>query len=388
MEMHQQSSSQSGRGSACNANWLLSHLEVNSNEVYDTRTADDLWRLVASSNAVTALHEKASISAADLCQSTQMEESANQQWDSHLVVDPPGVFTNDLTMSSWSISFGHTGESTLLSPRRKKKASMETVSQEQMQIIEHILANMEDGHSDLKAIPPGGKRKRRYSQGTCCENEYMDAGRLLTCVNDECLQPTSVFESTQHLHAQNLIPAPDTSTFSKNEAHIMAERKRREKLNQRFIALSAILPGLKKMDKASVLGDAIKYVKQLEQQLQKLEETKAAYCDEAKNLKTGCLAKTFDKVDKGNARQQPDIEARAFGKSVLIRVHCDKIKNIIVKCVEELERLPLSIVNANVLSFSNTAYDLSFTAQIDEDSELTAEEIVGALHAFYNQLHY
>jgi len=36
-----------------------------------------------------------------------------------------------------------------------------------------------------------------------------------------------------------------------SQCHIMAERKRREKLSQKFIAPSAIVPGLKKMDKTS-----------------------------------------------------------------------------------------------------------------------------------------
>lgn len=38
-------------------------------------------------------------------------------------------------------------------------------------------------------------------------------------------------------------------TTSNNQEHILAERKRREKLSQRFIALSAIVPGLKKVRK-------------------------------------------------------------------------------------------------------------------------------------------
>lgn len=40
---------------------------------------------------------------------------------------------------------------------------------------------------------------------------------------------------------------PVTRTPALAQDHIMAERKRREKLSQRFIALSAILPGLKKV---------------------------------------------------------------------------------------------------------------------------------------------
>lgn len=41
--------------------------------------------------------------------------------------------------------------------------------------------------------------------------------------------------------------AATTRPVSQNQEHIIAERKRREKLSQRFIALSAIIPGLKKV---------------------------------------------------------------------------------------------------------------------------------------------
>jgi len=43
------------------------------------------------------------------------------------------------------------------------------------------------------------------------------------------------------------VPAPVVKSTGHTQDHIMAERKRREKLSQRFIALSAIVPGLKKV---------------------------------------------------------------------------------------------------------------------------------------------
>ncbi|KAK6937514.1 Transcription factor MYC/MYB N-terminal, partial [Dillenia turbinata] len=53
--------------------------------------------------------------------------------------------------------------------------------------------------------------------------------------------------------------------------HVLAERRRREKLNERFIILRSLVPFVTKMDKASILGDTIEYVKQLRRKIQDLE---------------------------------------------------------------------------------------------------------------------
>ncbi|KAI4326499.1 hypothetical protein MLD38_031807 [Melastoma candidum] len=53
--------------------------------------------------------------------------------------------------------------------------------------------------------------------------------------------------------------------------HVLAERRRREKLNERFVILRSLVPFVTKMDKASILGDTIEYLKQLRKKIQDLE---------------------------------------------------------------------------------------------------------------------
>ncbi|XP_057994296.1 transcription factor BHLH42 isoform X3 [Hevea brasiliensis] len=86
-----------------------------------------------------------------------------------------------------------------------------------------------------------------------------------------------------HKYLEENSPKPrdgdDANRFRKGGAaldelsanHVLAERRRREKLNERFMILRSLVPFVTKMDKASILGDTIDYVKQLRQKIQELE---------------------------------------------------------------------------------------------------------------------
>nr|XP_017245639.1 PREDICTED: transcription factor bHLH27-like [Daucus carota subsp. sativus] len=60
--------------------------------------------------------------------------------------------------------------------------------------------------------------------------------------------------------------APDGGQPSAASRNIVAERNRRQKLNDRLYALRAIVPNITKMDKASTVKDAISYIQELQEQ--------------------------------------------------------------------------------------------------------------------------
>ncbi|KAI3731834.1 hypothetical protein L1987_63024 [Smallanthus sonchifolius] len=53
--------------------------------------------------------------------------------------------------------------------------------------------------------------------------------------------------------------------------HMETERQRREKLNQRFYTLRSVVPNVSRMDKASLLADAVYYINKLKEKIKYLE---------------------------------------------------------------------------------------------------------------------
>ncbi|KAG8045582.1 hypothetical protein GUJ93_ZPchr0008g13138 [Zizania palustris] len=74
----------------------------------------------------------------------------------------------------------------------------------------------------------------------------------------------------QAVSAAEAAPAP--APAGNQLQHMISERKRREKLNDSFVALKAVLPPGRKKDKTSILIRAREYVKSLESKLEELEE--------------------------------------------------------------------------------------------------------------------
>lgn len=188
--------------------------------------------------------------------------------------------------------------------------------------------------------------------------------------------------------------ATSTNTKRKREPnqvqdHIMAERKRRELLSTQFISLSSILPGLKKTDKTSVLGEAIKYMKQLQEKVKALEEATAKRTVESVVVVKKSQLVVADDTEGDNEpyssslddseESLPEIEVKVSDKSMLIKIYCQKHKGILPKLFQELENHHLSVVNSSVIPFGTLALDITIHAQLDRELNANVKDVIQSL---------
>ncbi|KAJ9670371.1 hypothetical protein PVL29_026732 [Vitis rotundifolia] len=184
-----------------------------------------------------------------------------------------------------------------------------------------------------------------------------------------------------------------STSRTNNHDHVIAERKRRGKLNQRFIALSVLVPGLRKMDKISVLGDAAKYLKQLQERVQKLEEQTATKTMESvvfvkkSQLCDDDLSSSDQNSDSCSNQTLLEIEARVSNKDVLIRIHCERQKGFTAKILDEIEKLHLTVVHSSSLPFGNYIMVTTVVARMEDKFCMTVKDLVRSLRLAFSTLH-
>ncbi|KAL9246932.1 hypothetical protein vseg_020410 [Gypsophila vaccaria] len=141
--------------------------------------------------------------------------------------------------------------------------------------------------------------------------------------------------------------------------HVEAERQRREKLNQKFYALRAVVPNVSKMDKASLLGDAISYINELKSKLQDVETEKEGLVWEVSELKKEVSSKGGS-TSTSTTQSEPDpnvlhpiqldleIEVKIIGWDAMIRVNCSKRNHPAARLMAALKELDLDVTHASV----------------------------------------
>ncbi|KAI7756260.1 hypothetical protein M8C21_011627, partial [Ambrosia artemisiifolia] len=160
--------------------------------------------------------------------------------------------------------------------------------------------------------------------------------------------------------------------------HVLAERKRREKLAQRFVSLSSLLPDLKKTDKETVLEDAANYIKELQDHVKQLEGLLGI---RRKNMQesviTGKRSRLSSSDDNGSCSNEPnfeessyspcnpEIQVSASGCRLLVEIYSSKNCISLSKVLSEMKKLGLSIISCSTMPFADTTLLVTIVAQVN-----------------------
>ncbi|XP_048424869.1 transcription factor FER-LIKE IRON DEFICIENCY-INDUCED TRANSCRIPTION FACTOR-like [Pyrus x bretschneideri] len=159
---------------------------------------------------------------------------------------------------------------------------------------------------------------------------------------------------------------------------LVSERKRRGRMKERLYALRSLVPNITKMDKASIVGDAVLYVQDLQMHAKKLNaeiaslEASLAGADEHMGYLQGSTkTKNKKKVSDNNHLVSKGIiqidVSQVEEKGFYVKVACNKGQGVATALYKALESLAcFNVQSSNLNTILADRFELAFTLNLKD----------------------
>ncbi|KAE8653929.1 Transcription factor bHLH93 [Hibiscus syriacus] len=157
--------------------------------------------------------------------------------------------------------------------------------------------------------------------------------------------------------------------------NLMAERRRRKRLNDRLSMLRSIVPKISKMDRTSILGDTIDYTKELLERIKMLKK-------EIATSSNGLNKYHILKVEKQNeilVRNTPKFDVERRNGDTRIEICCRGDPGLLLSTVTTMEALGIQIQQCVISCFNDFAMDASCSEDLEQRTSMSCDDIKQAL---------
>ncbi|GER46826.1 basic helix-loop-helix (bHLH) DNA-bindingsuperfamily protein [Striga asiatica] len=234
-----------------------------------------------------------------------------------------------------------------------------------------------------------GERKRKRSYEDEVE-DYMGAD--LSAMNYDSDEPTEKLgDANSNANSSVIIGDHKGKKKGLPAKNLMAERRRRKKLNDRLYMLRSVVPKISKMDRASILGDAIDYLKELLQRINdlhnELEATPAgsvmhptsslhSFTPTPPTLPFRVKEELCASSTPSPKNQPARVEVRLReGRAVNIHMFCARRPGLLLSTMRALDNLGLDVQQAVISCFNGFALDVFRAEQCREGEDVVPEQI-------------
>ncbi|KAI3971697.1 hypothetical protein MKW92_022038 [Papaver armeniacum] len=141
--------------------------------------------------------------------------------------------------------------------------------------------------------------------------------------------------------------------------NLMAERRRRKRLNDRLSMLRSVVPKISKMDRTSIVGDTIEYMKELIEKIKNLQNETQVGSDQLS------LMGIFKDLKPNEMINSPKFDVERRRNDTRVEICCAGKPGLLLSTVTAIETLGLEIQQCVISSFN----DFSMQASCSEVPE-------------------